>query len=611
MTTSNFFFHPAIGFFVLGLLLPFLPGRRQGGIPGFTAAGQAGSWWRWLLPVPAALAILAVFFYAPGNYGGFEYLGLELQLGRLDSLSLIFANVFAIQALIGFIYAFHVEDKRQHVAACFYVGGAFGCIFTADYLSLFIFWEIMSIASTMLIWLNARENPRAAGAGLRYFLVHTLGGLLMLGGVLLRYKAVGNFDFVHVGFENAQYYDWLIMLGFGVNAAFLALHAWLPDAYPEATITGAVFMSAFTTKTAVYVLARGFAGWDFLAYMGTAMAVYGVLYASMENNARRILSYHIMSQVGYMVAGIGIGTALTLNGATAHAYAHILYKGLLFMSVGAILHAAGTASLERLGGLAGKLPLVMLAYMVAGLSISGMPLFNGFVSKTMTIAGAFEDHRVALGILLEVAAVGTFLSVGLKLPYFAFWGGKSEDTVTILRPIPANMYLAMGISAALCILQGVFPQLLYVFLPFQPVPYVPWTVWHVLQTLLLLGFTGLGFMLMRGMLKPHAQRNVDFEVLYMLIGRGFVQLVSRPLAFFDGLWSEVWRVIGLRGLMSGAHGASIFDRKGIDTVVDGTAYTTRGLGLVVARMQSGRLQDYLAGAAAIGGAVMILVWILR
>lgn len=610
MQTSSFFYHPAMGFFALGLLLPFLNGKRVSRIPGF-ALGDGSSWWRWLLPLPAVLAIVAVFSYGVGDHGGFEYLGLQLQLGRMDRLSLIFANVFAIQALIGFIYAFHVEDKRQHVAACFYVGGAFGCVFCADYLSLFIFWEIMSVASTMLIWLNARDNPRAAGAGLRYFLVHTLGGLLMLGGVLLRYQAVGNFDFVHVGFEAARYYDWLIMLGFGVNAAFLALHAWLPDAYPEATITGAVFMSAFTTKTAVYVLARGFAGWDFLAWMGTAMAVYGVLYASMENNARRILSYHIMSQVGYMVAGIGIGTALTLNGATAHAYAHILYKGLLFMSVGAILHAAGTAKLDQLGGLAGKLPLVMLAYMVAGLSISGMPLFNGFVSKTMTIAGAFEDHRVALGILLEVAAVGTFLSVGLKLPYFAFWGGKPENTVKLVRPIPGNMYLAMGIASALCILQGVFPQLLYTFLPFQPVPYVPWTVWHVLQTLLLLGFTGLGFMLMRGVLKPHAQRNVDFEILYMLIGRGFVLLVSKPLAFFDSLWSEVWRVVGLRGLISGARGASVFDRKGIDTVVDGAAYTTRGLGLLVARMQSGRLQDYLAGAAAIGGAAMILAWILR
>ncbi|MFO7596801.1 MAG: Na(+)/H(+) antiporter subunit D [Desulfocurvibacter africanus] len=608
---SSFFLHPAIGFFALALVLPFLPGRRPSKIPGFSKPGDDRSWWRWLLPLPAVLAIVAVFTYEPGNYGGFEYLGLKLQLGRLDRLSLIFANVFAIQALIGFIYAFHVRDKRLHMAACFYVGGAFGCVFSGDYLSLFIFWEIMSIASTMLIWLNSRENGRAPGAGLRYFLVHTLGGLLLLGGVLLRYKALGHFDFEHVGFEGARYYDWLIMFGFGVNAAFVALHAWLPDAYPEATITGAVFMSAFTTKTAVYVLARGFAGWDFLAYMGTAMALYGVLYASMENNARRILSYHIMSQVGYMVAGIGIGTALTMNGATAHAYAHILYKGLLFMSVGAILHSAGTASLEKLGGLAGRLPLVMLAYMVAGLSISGMPIFNGFVSKTMTIAGAFEDHHVILGILLEVAAVGTFLSVGLKLPYFAFWGGKPEDTTRMLKPIPGNMYLAMGLASAMCILQGLFPQMLYVFLPFQPVDYVPWTPWHVLQTLLLLGFTGLGFMLMRKVLKPHAQRNVDFEFLYMLIGRGFVALVSRPMAFFDSLWSEAWRVLGLRGLMDGAKGASIFDRKGIDTVVDGAAYTTRALGFVSARMQTGRLQDYLAGAVAIGVAAMILVWILR
>ena len=127
------------------------------------------------------------------------------------------------------------------------------------------------------------------------------------------------------------------MIGFCVNAAVIPLHAWLPDAYPEATVTGAVFMSAFTTKTAVYVLARGFAGFEILAIMGTLMTLYGVFYATIENNARRILSYHIVSQVGYMVAGIGVGTAMTVNGACAHAYAHILYKGLLFMGAGTLL----------------------------------------------------------------------------------------------------------------------------------------------------------------------------------------------------------------------------------------------------------------------------------
>lgn len=589
------FFHPTLGFFLMGLVL-------------LLVARNSTSWWRWLLPIPPALAILSVFTVSPGDYLHLRYLGIELTMGRLDTLSLVFANVFAIQALIGFIYAFHLKEVRHHVAAATYVGGAFGCVFAGDYLTLFIFWEVMSVASTLLIWFNSQANPRAVGAGIRYFLIHTLGGLLMLAGILLRYQVVGDFAFNPVNPANAAYYDWLIMLGFGVNAAFVIVHAWLPDAYPEATIPGAVFMSAFTTKTAVYVLARGFAGWEFLAWMGVAMALYGVFYATMENNARRILSYHIMSQVGYMVAGIGIGTAMTLNGAAAHAYAHILYKGLLFMSVGAVLYTAGTAKLNELGGLAGRIPLVMIAYVVAGLSISGMPIFNGFVSKTMTIAGAFADHQVLLGMLMEVAAVGTFLSVGLKLPYFVFWGGKPTYSGA-LKPIPVNMYLAMGIASFLCIAQGLYPDLLYRFLPYPGADaFHPWSSWKVLMTLLLLGFTGLGFMVMRKVLTPHPQRNMDFEALYIIIGQVFLRIVGRPLAWLDSVWSEVYAKIGLAGLLLLGRLTSWFDRFGIDFVIDNAAIGTRQGGGVLTNAQTGRLQDYLALALILGAGLIVLVW---
>ncbi|MGE4557138.1 MAG: Na(+)/H(+) antiporter subunit D [Desulfovibrionaceae bacterium] len=585
------FYHPTIGFLLLALILPFLPGKN---------------WWKWLLPLPAAAAIISVFTLDPGNYGTIDWFGFTLQVGRIDKLSLIFANVFAIQALIGFIYAFHLKEKSQHVAACLYVSGSFGVVFAGDYLTLFIFWELMSVGSVFLIWLNAKNNGRALGAGIRYFLFHTVGGLLILAGLLLRHKAVGNWDFIPVAQSAAHYYDWLIMFGFGVNAAFIVLHAWLPDAYPEATVTGAVFMSAFTTKTAVYTLARGFAGWDFLAYMGVGMALYGVFYATMENNARRILSYHIMSQVGYMVAGIGIGTAMTLNGACAHAYAHILYKGLLFMSVGALLYSCGTAKLNELGGLVGRLPWVMLAYVVAGMSISGWPLFNGFVSKTMTIAGAFEDHRALLGIGMELAAVGTFLSVGIKLPYFAFWS-KPDAVQREIKPIPWNMYLAMGISSFLCILQGVYPEILYQFLPYE-VEFHPFSAWQVLQAVLLLSFTGLAFYVMRRIMVPHEQRNVDFEWFYILFGRAFLFICRYPFAWLDSWWTERYRTWGLRGMLAVAAGSSWYDWTGIKGAVDGVAATTRRVGQGAAKLQTGRLQTYLAYAVLLAAGVMFAIW---
>ncbi|MEW6442048.1 MAG: Na(+)/H(+) antiporter subunit D [bacterium] len=582
------FVHPAIFFIVLALVLPLLRGKG----------------WKWLLPVPALLAVWSVLRMQVGTFGPVEYLGLKLTLGRVDSLSLIFANVFAIQAAIGFIYAMHVRDKGQHVAAALYVAGSFGCTFAGDYVTLFIFWELMSIASTFLVWLN--RNPASTKAGYRYFLFHTMGGLFLLAGLLLRYQAVGSFEFVPVAQSAARFYDYLILIGFCVNAAVVPLHAWLPDAYPEATVTGAVFMSAFTTKTAVYVLARAFAGYEVLAIMGVVMTLYGVFYATIENNARRILAYHIVSQVGYMVAGIGIGTQMTINGACAHAYAHILYKGLLFMGAGCVLYAAGTAKLNQLGGLAARIPLVMVGYMIGAVSISGFPLFNGFVSKTMTITGAAASGHGILAILMEVAAVGTFLSVGIKLPYFAFWGGKKEYSGE-LRPVPWNMYLGMALGGSLCFLQGVYPSLLYRFLPF-PVEYVPWTPWHVLQSMLLLSFTGLGFYLLHKKLTPEAKINLDFDYFYRLAGRLVLTVAKVPIELVDNRWTEVYRQVGLRGLLGMGWLTSVFDKKGIDGVLDNGAYGVRNGGSLLARVQTGRLQDYLAGTVVAALVVVVLLW---
>jgi len=554
-------------------------------------------------PLIALASIMAV---EPGMYGTLHYLDQALVLGRVDKLSIVFGQVFAVIACVGAIYGMHVEDKGHYVCGSLYVAGGFGCVFGGDLLTVFLFWELMSIGSTFLIW-QARTKE-SVGAGFRYFVYHTVGGLFLLAGLLLKYKATGSFAFVGADPQSAHLYDWLILLGFCVNAAVVPLHAWLPDAYPRASIAGAVYMCAFTTKTAVYVLARGFAGWEILAVAGTCMAVFGVLYACIENNARRILSYHIVSQVGYMVAGIGIGTAMTLNGAVAHAYAHILYKGLLFMGTGAILYAVGTVKLNELGGLAYKLPWVMVWYMVAALSISGMPLFNGFISKTMTIAGAAEAHHTLLALGMEVAAVGTFISVGIKLPYFAFWGGKKEY-VGEVKPLPFNMYIGMGICGLLCIAQGVYPEMLYHYLPYAVEHHFePWHIDKVINSSLLLGFSGLAFYLTRKIITPHAFLNLDFDWFYRLIGNVTMKAVCWPISKVDDLWTEVYRTVGLRALISAGAGTSVLDKKGIDTVVDGSAYAVRDLGKVGAKAQTANLQDYLAFAAVLGLGIFALVW---
>ncbi|MBF0529668.1 MAG: Na+/H+ antiporter subunit D, partial [Deltaproteobacteria bacterium] len=429
---------------------------------------------------------------------------------------------------------------------------------------------------------------------------------LLLAGYLLRYKATGTYAFEAIMPSAAHYYDYLIMLGFCVNAAVIPLHAWLPDAYPEATVTGAVFMSAFTTKTAVYVLLRGFSGFEILGIMGTLMTLYGVAYATIENNARRILAYHIVSQVGYMVAGVGVGTAMTINGASAHAYAHILYKGLLFMGAGCLLYSAGTAKLSELGGLFGRLKWVFLGYMVAAVSISGFPLFSGFVSKTMTIAGAAEAHHTWLAIGMEVAAVGTFLSVGIKLPYFAFFG--KEDSGRPLKPIPWNMYAAMGVAGFLCFFIGVYPNFLYNLLP-HPVEYTPYSTWQVLQSLLILGFTGLGFYLMRFKLTPEAKINLDVDYFYRLFARAFLAIAKYPIEIIDNWWTEFYARVGLNGLLKTAAGSSWFDKAAIDGVVDGTAVNVRRIGQAATGFQTGRLQDYLSAATLLALVIFAAVWL--
>lgn len=595
MATSSFI-HPSAGFLILALVLPFLPGRQ----------------WKWLLLVPPVVALWAVFTMTPGVHAVLPYLGEQVILGRVDRLSLIFAQVFAVMSLIGMTYALNAPDKGGHIAASLYVAGGFGSVFAGDYLSLFVFWELMSIGSTFLVFLNrSRESTLA---GFRYFLFHTVGGLFLLGGMLLRHQATGSFAFDHITAEGAAYYDWLILIGFCVNAAVVPLHAWLPDAYPRATVAGAVFMCAFTTKTAVYVLARGFAGWEILAVAGAVMAVYGVFQAIIANSARRVLAYDIISQVGYMAVGVGVGTALTLDGAAAHAYAHILYKSLLFMSIGCLIQGFGTDRLEKLGGLAPRLPWITLFFTIGSLSISGMPLFNGFVTKTMTIAGTAATHHTLLALALEVATVGTFIAVGIRLPYLVFWRSRPDDGSAIdagWKPLPWNMYAGMALAAALCVLQGVVPDVLYRFLPYAvDVPYEPWTAWNVLQALLMLGFAGLAAWLLRGLLVTHPGVNLDVDYVYRLIGKALLLLICKPIAWIDDLWSEAYRVIGLTFLKVLGFVTSWFDRSVIDCLVDGSAITVADVGRLGAKLQGGRLQSYLAMTGVLFLVLFGLVWYL-
>ncbi|MGH7846460.1 MAG: Na(+)/H(+) antiporter subunit D [Candidatus Binatia bacterium] len=480
---------PGISFLFGALLLPFLPRRAR-------------SLAFLLFPL---IAFAFVSHFEEGTSATVRFLNFDLAPLRVDRLSLAFAYVFMLIAFLGGVYSYHLKDTGQQVAALVYAGSSLGVLFAGDFFTLFVYWEMMSLASVYLIF--ARRADQSREAGFRYLLVHLFGGSALLAGILWQYMETGSILFNRSEGGPGGY---LILLGFSINAAIPPLHAWLVDSYPEGTVTGSVFLSAFTTKTAVYVLARGFAGWDILIWAGVIMAIYGVVFAVLENDIRRLLAYHIISQVGYMVTAVGLGTEVAINGATAHAFCHILYKGLLFMGAGAVLYSTGRSKLTELGGLAQKLPIVLSLYMIGAFSISGFPLFSGFVSKSLTIHAAELRHEEAIVLLLYLASVGTFLHTGLKLPYFTWFGPKR---VIEPLPIPWNMYAAMVLAGAINVAIGVYPKLLYDLMPF-PVVYRPYTIPHVIENLQLLAFTGLGFWLLLDKLGGKAIITLDFDWFY-------------------------------------------------------------------------------------------------
>jgi multicomponent Na+:H+ antiporter subunit D len=506
---------PAFIFILGAILLPFLRERRLRQV------------FQILIPVIAFIDLLNM---PEGKYWIYNFLGYDLVFGRVDKLSMCFGYVFVIVALLGMVYALHVKEVGQHVATFFYIGSTLGVTFAGDIFTLFVFWEIMAVSSVFLIWYQ--RDKAALDAGFRYIMVHIFGGCALLAGIIIHVTTTGStyFGFMEYGGLASQ----LILLGFIVNAAVPPFHAWLSDAYPEATITGSVFLTAFTTKSAVYVLLRAFPGVELLVWLGAIMALYGVVYAVLENDIRRLLAYHIISQVGYMVCGVGLGSEMAINGASAHAFSHILYKALLFMGVAAVIHVTGKRKLTELQGrnLYKKMPICFSLYMIGAFSISAVPLFNGFVSKTMVVAAASDLHRPIINMLLHLASIGTFLHTGLKLPYGVWFGRlpkgeKIEEEIEAKEP-PLNMLIAMGMTGFLCILTGVYPKILYDILPYT-VHYHPYTSLHVVAMMQLLLLTAAAFWLYIDKLGGEPTISVDTDWFYRKPGMLLLWFCSNPL----------------------------------------------------------------------------------
>jgi len=485
--------NPAILFVIGALLLPLTPATAR----------------RYVALLIPVIGMALVVLTPNGSYGTITIFGLELTTYRLDKLAFVWALIFHIAAFIGALYSFHLKDTVQQTAALLYQGAAIGAVLAGDLLTLFVWWEITAIASVFLIW--ARRTDRAYRVGMRYLIIQVGSGVILLTGVLIYFHDTNSLVFGHLGLGSTA--TLLIFIAFGIKCAFPLLHNWLQDAYPEATITGTVILSAFTTKLAVYALARGYAGTEILIWIGAVMTAFPIFFAVIENDLRKVLSYSLNNQLGFMVVGVGIGTELALNGTAAHAFSHILYKALLFMAMGAVLYRVKTIKASELGGLYKSMPWTTVFCIIGSMSISAFPLFSGFISKSMILTAAAAEHYTWVWLVLLLASAGVMDHSGIKIPFFAFF---AHDSGKRCEEAPVHMLWAMGITAFLCIAIGVYPDALYSILPY-PVDYTPYTTTHVITQLQLLMFSALAFavLFISGLYPPEIKSvNLDTDWFY-------------------------------------------------------------------------------------------------
>ncbi|KPK29386.1 MAG: cation:proton antiporter [Nitrospira bacterium SG8_3] len=533
---------PATVFIFGALLVPFIRGKWK-------------SAYLLLIPVVGFINLINI---PEGTHWVVRFVGYDLVFGKVDRLSLLFGYIFHLISFIALIYALHVKDDLQHMAGLVYAGSALGVIFSGDLFSFFVFWELLTVASIFLIW--ARGTKESRGAGFRYLLVHSAGGLCLLAGIVLHVYQTGSIAFGYMGLNSVATY--FIFFGFGLNCAWPILHPWLTDAYPAATITGTIFLSAFTTKCAVYALARAFPGTEALIWIGAIMTGFPIFYAVIENDLRRVLSYSLINQVGFMVCGIGIGTHLSINGAVSHAFNDILFKALLFMAMGAVMYRTGKINGTALGGLYKTMPLTCIFCMVGAASISAFPLFSGFVSKSMVMDAAALGNMRIIWFILLFASAGVFHHAGIKIPFFAFF---SHDTGMRPKEAPLNMLVAMGIAAFLCIFIGSYPWPLYSLLPFQDVGYDPYTASHVVGQTQLLFFSALAFsLLLLSGIYPAEMRsvNLDADWFYRKAGRRFLWFCEKPLMVFGNFLDRY--VLKLAGASKSSPAEAVQWEQGID-----------------------------------------------
>lgn len=494
----------------------------------------------WVLPefMRRFLSVLApicagIAFFLLNEDSRFTYHitnNLKVELIKVDRMTLAFMLVFVIISLIAAIYSLETQDRKESGMSAFYAGSIMGVVLAGDSIAFIVFWEISAFASTYLIFANKKR--RSSKSAFRYIMMHGFGGNMLLVGIMMHIAKYGT-EFVNISSARDISF-WLVLIGVAVNAAIPPFNGWLSDSYPESTISGTLYMGSFTTKAAIYALIRFFAGTEFLIWVGAIMAVYAACMAIMENDIRRLLSYHIVSQLGMMVAALAVGSDIGIDGASAHAVTNIMFKGVLIMCAGAIIYATGKSKITELGGLWKKMPITSICFLIASLAIAGLPFSSGFASKALVTESLTEGGYTIPYLLVTAAGVGTLLSITLKINYFVFFGKTDKDID--VDEIPNSMSIAIALGTIVTLFLGIYPDALYNYTTHATVVN-PFTIHHIVEYIAIFIGGTIPFVLYIKKMAPHDEISLDFDYFYRKPLKNFIEGISKAIykvmQFFD------------------------------------------------------------------------------
>ena len=424
--------------------------------------------------VPALAAVVALTFFVRGgsavDVNLFAWDGLlKFQL-HVDALSVLFAFMGTCIGGLVLLYSigYMAHDRsatRFYFTMLIFIGGFVALVFSANLFLLYLWWEVIGLCSFSLVgfWYTNRE----AVAGARKVLLMThIAGYGLLAAILILYFRTGTAiwtDPAMAGSLTGGIFA-LMLVALIAKSVQVPLHTWIPEAMAAPTPVSSLLHAACYVTAGVYLAARmhSFRPWPVawgatLVWIGTVTMVVGVMYAMVQTDLKRMLAFSTVSQIGYMMMGLGIGTPLAIVAGLLHCLNHGFFKGGLFLNAGAVQHAAGTRNMNELGGLAGKMPRTTLWWLIGVANMAGIPLMSGFVSKWMLYAAALQAGWAVPAAVAWLVSLGTVFLCA-KATSAVFLGPTTEKTCEAHEP-PPSMQWAMGLMAAGSIVLGVAPQL--------------------------------------------------------------------------------------------------------------------------------------------------------